>query len=36
VLNPLHSEADAFKTLIYFAVAVAVIVVLVLAIRALA
>jgi hypothetical protein len=35
LLNPLRSEAEAFRVLIYFVVVVAVIVVLVLVIRAL-
>jgi hypothetical protein len=34
VLNPLRSEADAFRFLIYFAVAVAVIVAIVLIVEA--
>ena len=34
MLNPLRSEEEAFKTLVYFAAAVAVIVVIVLVIRA--
>jgi uncharacterized membrane protein len=33
VLNPLRSEADAFKVLMYFVVAVAVIVAIVLIVR---
>ena len=35
MLNPLRSEEEAFKTLLYFAAGVAVIVVIVLVIRAL-
>jgi hypothetical protein len=35
MLNPLRSEAEAFRTLVYFIVAVAVIVVIVLLVRAL-
>ena len=35
MLNPLRSEEEAFKTLLYFAAVVAVIVVIVLVIRAL-
>jgi hypothetical protein len=35
VLNPLRSEAEAFRVLIYFVVVVAVIVVVVLVIKAL-
>jgi hypothetical protein len=35
VLNPLRSEADAFRVLVYFVVAVAVIVVIVLVVEAL-
>jgi hypothetical protein len=35
LLNPLRSEAEAFRVLIYFVVVVAVIVVLVLVIKAL-
>jgi len=35
VLNPLRSEADAFRALVYFVAAVAIIVVVVLVIRAL-
>jgi hypothetical protein len=34
MLNPLRSEEEAFKTLVYFAAVVAVIVVIVLVIRA--
>lgn len=34
MLNPLRSEEEAFKTLLYFAAVVAVIVVIVLVIRA--
>jgi hypothetical protein len=36
MLNPLRSEAEAFRTLVYFIVAVAVVVVIVLIVRALA
>jgi hypothetical protein len=35
VLNPLRSEAEAFRTLIYVAVTAAVVVVIVLVVRAL-
>jgi hypothetical protein len=35
VINPLRSEAEAFRVLIYFVAAVAVIVVVVLVVRAL-
>ena len=34
MLNPLRSEADAFRTLVYFVIAVAVIVGIVLLVRA--
>lgn len=35
MLNPLRSEADAFRALVYFVAAVAVIVIVVLLVRAL-
>jgi hypothetical protein len=35
MLNPLRSEADAFKVLVYFVITVAVIVAIVLVVRAL-
>jgi hypothetical protein len=35
MLNPLRSEAEAFRTLVYFVIAVAVIVGIVLVVRAL-